>query len=398
MKAMGSIAVLLFLAPASIAQDKKPDSKPPALPEVDESKVAEAIRKGVAFLKQHVKKLGQGRHSTRELFLLAMIHSGVSRTDPVVNELLEGMLAEEPLFTYRTALRAMILEEIDRAHYQPEIFKCAQFLVDNQGSNGQWSYGEATTYPTPTVTPSSDVATGGGKAAGPVVFGAPEEGGTKPALRAKIPVSKQRSGPDKGDNSNSQYAALGLRACHDAGIILPKDVIDKAMTWWRHSQEGTSRGNPPAKNAPVATGPLPPSEPRGWNYGAKGAGYGSMTVGATGALVIYDFIGGKDWKKDQDVLDGLAWEEANFTVAENPKHPKKHHLYYLYGLERAGMLFGAEKIGTHPWYSEGAKALLESQGADGSWENPIDTCFAILFLRRATRPLVETPEAGRLKK
>jgi hypothetical protein len=123
-----------------------------------------------------------------------------------------------------------------------------------------------------------------------------------------------------------------------------------------------------------------------------------MTVGATGALVIYDYILGKDWKKDQDVLDGLAWEDANFTVAENPKHPKKHHLYYLYGLERAGMLFGTEKVGTHPWYSEGATYLLQEQGADGAWENAIDTCFAILFLRRATRPLVETPEAGKSKK
>ena len=389
----------LLLAFPAMAQEKKPAAKGPDLPKVDEAKVAEAIRKGIAYLKEHSnsKKGGNGRHSTHELFLLAMVHAGVKRADPVFNELLEAMLAEDPLFTYRTALRAMVLEEIDRSHYQEQIFRCAQFLVDNQCANGQWTYGEATTYPTPTIMPQKDVATGGGRSEGVVIFGE-AEGGTKPPIRSKIPVSKQRSGPDRGDNSNSQYAALGLRACHDAGIVLPKEVVEKALGWWRQSQEGTSRGNPPAKNTPVPTGPASASEPRGWTYGARGTGYGSMTVGASGALIIYDYIQGKDWKKDQDVLDGLAWEDTNFTVTENPKHPKKHHLYYLYGLERVGMLFGTEKIGSHGWYAEGANYLMEQQGADGSWENPIDTCFAILFLRRATRPLVESTDSTRPRK
>jgi hypothetical protein len=32
--------------------------------------------------------------------------------------------------------------------------------------------------------------------------------------------------------------------------------------------------------------------------------------------------------------------------------------YYLYGLERAAILFGTEKIGDHFWYAEGAAALI----------------------------------------
>jgi hypothetical protein len=79
---------------------------------------------------------------------------------------------------------------------------------------------------------------------------------------------------------------------------------------------------------------------------------------------------------------------------------------FLYGLERAAMLFGTEKIGEHFWYAEGAKALLEAQAEDGSWGKDTpdwfnrtwDTCFSILFLRRATRPLVATESAGKLKK
>jgi len=53
------------------------------------------------------------------------------------------------------------------------------------------------------------------------------------------------------------------------------------------------------------------------------------------------------------------------------------------------------KVGSHEWYVEGARFLLNAQRLDGSWlatnttylSPTWDTCFAILFLRRATRPL-----------
>jgi hypothetical protein len=87
-------------------------------------------------------------------------------------------------------------------------------------------------------------------------------------------------------------------------------------------------------------------------------------------------------------------------VGENPKgapfgnNPAFHHRYYLYSLERFGTLYGTEAIGTHEWYVEGAKELLQTQRTDGGWvpksgQTVWDTCFAILFLRRATRPLVD---------
>ncbi len=118
-----------------------------------------------------------------------------------------------------------------------------------------------------------------------------------------------------------------------------------------------------------------------------------MTAGAVGALSICDFILGRNWKADDDVNRGLAWLGSHFTVTENPERRQAHHYYYLYGLERAGMLTGTEKMGAREWYAEGARFLLDAQGADGRWHNTIDTCFAILFLRRATRSLVESKDA-----
>ena len=109
---------------------------------------------------------------------------------------------------------------------------------------------------------------------------------------------------------------------------------------------------------------------------------------------IFDYMLGKNWRADKDVLEGMQWINKNFLVTDNPGRPGKWHYYYLYGLERAGMLFGTETIGDHKWYREGAEQLLSAQSG-GGWGNVVDTCFAILFLRRATRPLNVATGGGR---
>ena len=103
---------------------------------------------------------------------------------------------------------------------------------------------------------------------------------------------------------------------------------------------------------------------------------------------------------DRAMLDGLAWLSSQFTVSTNPGvGDGGWHYYYLYGLERAGALTGWTHFGKHDWYREGAEYLLGAQTADGFWpEAPaqdlnatwqmrsVQTCFALLFLRRATLP------------
>jgi len=103
-----------------------------------------------------------------------------------------------------------------------------------------------------------------------------------------------------------------------------------------------------------------------------------------------------------------VWIGKNFSVTYNPG-PYEHaqmaensphqYLYYMYALERAGMLYGTEMMGKHKWYPEGAKVLIETQAANGSWgAGTVDTCFAILFLKRATRSLgVATHSASQMR-
>ena len=138
---------------------------------------------------------------------------------------------------------------------------------------------------------------------------------------------------------------------------------------------------------------------------------------------------------DQASWDAIAWLTTNYAVDRNP-YPATFgfagappgalpppaaglqdgpwHGYYLYGLERAMVIAGKRYLGDHDWYREGAEILLEAQQRDGSWSkgtrkrakgrgnaatmagsDPLtDTCFALLFLKRATlrpkRPLLRT--------
>ncbi|MBI3858523.1 MAG: hypothetical protein HY293_22795 [Planctomycetes bacterium] len=384
MRSVLAILCVLTLSAPGLAQDKK---KGAAADKVDPVKVDAAIKKGLAYLKTQLGRFGTlNKRRSDELILWTFTHGGIAENDPDFEKLLKNVL-ETPLeWTYNVSLQAMILEELDRVKYQGRIAQCAQFLVDNQCQNGQWSYGEVDQF-------AKDVPTGTGKkavASGPKAKPEKNPPGTrvKPKVLNTITIKQMKKGPVKGDNSNSQYASLGLRACHDAGVVLPAEVLELGEKWWRDGLGGD-----------------------GWGYLSKNdTGYGSMTAGAVGALTIYLFIQGKPWLKDKEVTTGMDWLAKNFTVTQNPgPHDADGgqggwQYYFLYALERAGIFFGTETMGAHEWYVEGAQYLLGQQKDDGSWmskgaDHAIwDTCFAILFLRRATRPLRDVASEDRKMK
>jgi len=398
MKTRPAAAFLAILLAAPLwAQDKKDDATPDPLLQ---AKIDDAIRRGVAWLKtaESIVPWAEFGGNSDELILWTFVHADVSTKDPAFQTLLQRMLAAKLDRTYKVALQAMILEEIDRVAYQARIWQCAQFLVDNQCANGQWSYGEETPAVANMPTPAKVVDVATAPVSGVRDFSTPAAGKkTKPKVVRKIPVQKTKTGPASGDNSNSQYAALGLRACSEAGIKLPKESLGLARKWWLDCQHGGD------KEKKVATGKIT-ADPRGWCYDVKDGhpAYGSMTAGAIGSVAILDYLLDLDWKKDPSVASGLAWLTAHYTVTENFGPPQERaagtaefYYYYLYALERAGILAGTEVLGTHKWYLEGAKVLVEAQQPDGSWTHggewnkpSWNTCFAILFLKRATRPLV----------
>src|SRR5262245_61222046 len=71
-------------------------------------------------------------------------------------------------------------------------------------------------------------------------------------------------------------------------------------------------------------------------------------------------------------------------------------LYFLWSLERVGVLYRQTHIGGKAWYPWGARLLVEHQHGDGRWHDrfgdPVNTCFALLFLKCAN----PTPELSTL--
>lgn len=385
-----------------------------AHPKVNQKQVDEAIVKGCEWLlKQKLPDPAHpfaGKMRTDELVFYTLVSAGWDRKDPRFQALLAKVLSNPLDRTYHVALRAMALSELDPRKYQQELARCAQFLVDNQCKNGQWSYGEkvplAGTYPTSKNGPIPDIETGvqGGDPKKKDTFGQIEIR-RNPAVKPK----------DSGDNSNSQYAMLGIRACLKGLVVVPRQTLLDAEKWWEKDQKQDGGWGYSAGEAPM---------------GAAETSYGSMTAGAVGSLVIIKYYlkrvygEDRDWKNAASISKGLGWLSANWKVDLNPGGQiSAWHRYYLYAVERAGRLLETEQIGSHEWYVEGAEFLLKDQNADGSWKEEkwsapgamggqldvnkkallpgaiTETCFAILFLRRATPKISETLiESGDSKK
>jgi hypothetical protein len=120
--------------------------------------------------------------------------------------------------------------------------------------------------------------------------------------------------------------------------------------------------------------------------------------------------GQKSWERarataDKSLRDGAGWLAQHFDVEKNPAREGNeeshagHVYYYLYGLERAGVLLLAPRFGTHDWYVDGCNAIVREQSTNGSWDGGrqgtvgavCDTSFALLFLARGTTPIVRIP-------
>ncbi len=73
--------------------------------------------------------------------------------------------------------------------------------------------------------------------------------------------------------------------------------------------------------------------------------------------------------------------------------------YWLYSLERMAMFLGRRYFSKHDWYHLGATHLLETeQPGPYPWGDGLkETCFAVLFLKRAIHlpRVVITGERGK---
>ncbi len=321
----------LALCAAALAQDVGPDD------------VNGAIDRAVAWLR--AQPSGFEADSAKELTAIALVHAGVKPDQAPLAKLLARIASDEPMATYNASLAAVAFALVDPAKYRSPLVRCGQWIVDAQCANGQW------TYDGPTLR------------------------GRDPIVRkdGSIALRSQRGAVSaRGDNSNTQFALFGLWAISKAGIEVPSAVFERAGSYWRNAEKIGG----------------------GWSYTADQETYGSMTCAGVTALEICGSALDAPERYRKPIEGGLAWLGGRFSVTENPGLDERHLYYYLYSLERACALSGTAKLGEHDWYQEGARFLLLGQRLDGSWEGKTtSTCFAILFLRKATLSLV-APKDG----
>jgi hypothetical protein len=232
--------------------------------------------------------------------------------------------------------------------------------------------------------------------------------------------SRQAGGrflPPPPDLSNSQYAVLGLLAAHRCGVPVEDSVWLAALRYFLQAQERDGPAVPgwfpsERQQREADAGASAPSTPavlaRGFPYKTGEEATGSMTCAGIASVVICRDIlreaGGKPIppevaaSAERAVADGLGWIHSRYTVEQASRAERRPHKwlhYYLYALERAGILADVARVNEHDWYADGALHLLLTQHVDGWWEEEpgyeprkvVDTCFALLFLKRAVTPV-----------
>ena len=197
------------------------------------------------------------------------------------------------------------------------------------------------------------------------------------------------------DMSNTQYAALGLRAARLSGLKIPRDVVlDLAKETMEHKEKAKQLDLPPVPMKDDEYARSNRGKVAGFKYRKAGnrKATGSMTTAGLGILIICrDLL---DKKKAPRIInkriaaaidEGMNWMRVHWAVDGNPNAGRSWHYYYLYGLERVGDLLRSDVLAGRAWYREGADLLVKRQNkGDGTWGNANDTSFALLFLKRAT--------------
>ncbi len=304
--------------------------------------VERSIRAGVAFLLKNQRGNGGWGDEAGEtaLVTLALLTAGESpRSEPMVRAL--GLIRTAPVNraheVYSVALITMALAAADPVKYRDDIARNAEHLEQTQLGNGAWTYNA-----------------GYGRGAG-------------------------------GDNSNTQYALLGLQAASEAGFAVKPEVWRLARRHWETTQ--SSNG--------------------GWGYTPGQSPSGSMTCAGVASLIITGLkrvqgretlINGRidrcgEEGTNPSLQRGIDWLATNFDVRQNPGAGGSWHHYYLYGLERAGRLSGRRFFGNNDWYREGAATLIRMQDPlQGYWNGQsspaVNTSFALLFLSKGRAPVL----------
>lgn len=194
---------------------------------------------------------------------------------------------------------------------------------------------------------------------------------------------------DRTDNSNTQFAILGMLAASRHGLPLERTC---ALIVHRFHRSQVPDGR---WNYYFST----PAHPADLRPAMTGAGLLGLAV-QYGLAAEQKHPGAKPRRIDDPAVEkGFRYLSQFIGKPIGWKKPRARNrepinLYFLWTVERCGVLYGRRQIEGKDWYSWGVELLLDHQQEDGSWNNggyfappnitpTCDTCFALLFLKRA---------------
>lgn len=329
---------------------------PAAAQDAPSERVITAARlRGIEFLKS--KQLTDGSWEftghpvgITALCTLALLENGLPINDPAIEKghRFVKRNIDDVTQTYDCTLAILLLSRIDEIGNKSEIRTLAARLVAGQVSSGGWTYSNPK--------------------ASALILVNPDE---KP---------DQRVSP--GDNSNTQFAVLGLWTASRSGVNI-EDVMEQVSDRFVESQNTDG----------------------GWGYrhpsdGEVEPSRNTMTFAALFCLTVSRATKIRAEQEEASDTDETRVKVNEGDLLKNdPVYAKGLEKatqyakggvgtrYYAWSMERLGVLLGLEEFGDVNWFNKGADALLKSQKEDGSWEDsrgPFhETSFALLFLRKA---------------
>jgi hypothetical protein len=359
-----------------------------------QKKINDAIDRGVQQLRSAFGTTGLAeyehdkRYATGMTALVAwtLLEAGVPADDPVVEKTAALLRARvvRATNTYDLAMAILFFDRLGYAADEPFIEGMAVRLLAGQDKNGGWTY-PAVLYPAGEVQLCRYMQRAlnkwekGKKYTTRMPKELPLE--IKNFLRAKGPVSD-----NPPDGSNTQFAMLALWVARRHGLPTDEALLKVAKCFRQAQLPGGGW------DYQLSARPQQPPVP-GKSYGGK------ITMTCAGLLAIALEHGiAKKQKKAAPPLKDDAAALAGLNVLghylRNSEEPEMKRLlagdiyfdYFLFSMERMAVIYDLKRIDETDWYVWGAEKLVKTQLTTGNWPGlfgAADTCFALLFLKRA---------------
>ncbi|MBX9583316.1 MAG: hypothetical protein K2X87_23690, partial [Gemmataceae bacterium] len=391
-------------------------------PAADKEQIQAALDKGVAFLKARAAgmapaggvPLGATGHGVGPAALVgvALLSADVPPADPGVQAIAKAVRQAAVRVpadhqTYQLALCLLFLDKLGEPEDVPLIQAVAVQLLVGQTTSGGWDY-------TCVEDPTMDSTLQAGLRDRKLTPGTKDEKGNPQLHPAVAAYYQQIAGRTKrrdiGDNSNTQFGVLAVWAARKHGVpvepalnAVVKRFFGSQMAdgGWGYSETGGNAGSRASMTCAgllaLATHVARKEEEWAAAVARKDEKKAPKEAGKPGDGFFTP--AGKAEKKDRRPADpvdervGVALRslgEAFARAAQGAggQAARLDDFYFLWSVERVGVLYDVAKIGNVDWYAVGADFLVRNQRPDGSWsigayQHEVNTAFAVLFLAKA---------------